>query len=95
MFAMSYQAHRGKPVSRFTVILKNPNTRTKPVMHCPAGDTCIAERGKIIKTIKDLPHIARRSITFDRGTEFVSWPHLQAQTGTQTWLSNRTAPVKP
>ena len=24
-------------VSRFTVILKNPNKRTKPVMHCPAG----------------------------------------------------------
>jgi IS30 family transposase len=39
-------------VSRFTVILKNPNRRTKPVM------------GKIIKAIKDLPHQARRSITF-------------------------------
>lgn|GEM_PF-2554899 len=47
-------------VSRFTVILKNPNKRTRPVM------------GKILKAIKDLPHIARRSITFDRGSEFVS-----------------------
>ena len=28
-------------VSRFTVLLKNPNKRTKPVMHCPAGD-CVA-----------------------------------------------------
>lgn len=25
-------------VSRVTVLLKNPNKRTKPVMHCPAGD---------------------------------------------------------
>ena len=61
-------------VSRFTVILKNPNRRTKPVM------------GKIIKAIKDLPYIGRRSITFDRGSEFANWPHLQAQTGTQTWF---------
>jgi hypothetical protein len=55
------------------VILKNPNKRTKPVM------------GKIIKAIKDLPHQARRSITFDRGSEFMNWPHLQAEIGTQTW----------
>jgi IS30 family transposase len=54
-------------VSRFTVILKNPNRRTKPVM------------GKIIQAIKDLPQIARRSITFDRGSEFMNWPHLQAE----------------
>ena len=47
-------------VSRFTVILKNPNKRAKPVM------------GKIMSAIKDLPLVARRSITFDRGTEFVS-----------------------
>ena len=57
-------------MSRFTVILKNPNKRTKPVM------------GNIIKTIKDLPHQARRSITFDRGSEFMNWPHLQAEIGT-------------
>jgi IS30 family transposase len=50
-------------MSRFTVILKNPNKRTEPVM------------GKIIKPIKDLPHLARRSITFDRGSEFMNWPH--------------------
>lgn len=55
---------------------------TKPVM------------GKIMKAISDLPLAARKSITFDRGTEFVSWPHLQSQTGTQTWLSNRKPTVK-
>lgn len=67
-------------VSRFTLILKNPNKRTKPVM------------GKIMMAIKDLPHVARRSITFDRGTEFVSWPHLQAEIGTQTWFCDPSSP---
>ena len=63
-------------VSQFTVILKNPNKQTQPVM------------GKIMDAIGDLPHLARKSITFDRGTEFVSWPHLQAELGTQTWFCN-------
>ena len=67
-------------VSRFTVILKNPNKRTKPVM------------GKIMSAIRDLPFVARRSITFDRGTEFVSWPHLQAEIGTQTWFCDPSSP---
>ena len=67
-------------VSRFTVLLKNPNKRTKPVM------------GKIMKAVRDLPYIARRSITFDRGTEFVSWPHLQAEIGTQTWFCDPSSP---
>lgn len=61
-------------VSRFTVQFKNPNKRTNPVM------------GKIGKSIKDLPHVARRSITFDRSREFASWPQLQAKIGTQTWF---------
>jgi IS30 family transposase len=79
-------------VSRFTVISKNPNKRTKPVMHCPLGDTSITELGKIIKAIRDLPLVARRSITFDRGTEFASWPHLQAEIGTQTWFCDPSSP---
>ena len=61
-------------------ILKNPNKRTKPVM------------GKIMKTSKDLPLIAGRSITFDRGTEFVSWPHLQAEIGPQAWFCDPFSP---
>jgi transposase, IS30 family len=67
-------------VSRFTVPLKNPNRKTKPVM------------GKIIKAIRDLPFTVRKSITFDRGTEFVSWPHLQAEIGTQTWFCDPSSP---
>ena len=45
-----------------------------------------------MKASSDLPLAARKSITFDRGTEFVSWPHLQAQTGTQTWFCNPSLP---
>ena len=67
-------------VSRFTVILKNPSKRTKPVM------------GKTMKAIKDLPFVARRSNTFDRGTEFVSRPHLQAEIGIQTWFCDPSSP---
>lgn len=67
-------------VSRFKVILKNPNKRTKPVM------------GKIMRAIRELPYLARKSITFDRGTEFVSWPHLQAEIGTQTWFCDPSSP---
>ncbi len=67
-------------VSRFTVLLKNPNKRTKPVID------------KIMKAIGDLPLMARKSITFDRSTEFVSWPHLQAELGTQTWFCDPSSP---
>ncbi|WP_218918075.1 IS30 family transposase [Falsihalocynthiibacter arcticus] len=54
--------------------------RTKPVM------------GQIINAIKDLPYVARLSITFDRGTEFASWPHLQAEIGMQTWFCDPASP---
>jgi len=47
-------------VGRYTVILKNPNSLTKPVT------------GKIMTAIRDLPHTARRSITFDRGSQFAN-----------------------
>ena len=45
-----------------------------------------------MSAIKDLPLVARRSITFDRGTEFVSWPHLQPEIGTQTWFCDPSSP---
>jgi IS30 family transposase len=51
-------------VSRFTVVLKTPDRRSKPVM---AG---------LIESLSPLPVHARRSITFDRGTEFSAWQHL-------------------
>ena len=45
-----------------------------------------------MKAVKDLPLVARRSITFDRGTEFVSWPHLQAEIGAQIWFCDLSSP---
>ena len=67
-------------ISRFTVLLKNPNKRRKPVM------------GEIMKAIGDLPLMTRKSITFDRGIEFVIWLHLQAELGTRTWFCDPSSP---
>ena len=67
-------------VTRFAVLLKNTTKRSKPVM------------GKIAQAIGSLPLPARRSITFDRGSEFVTWPHLQAQTGTRSWFCDAQSP---
>ena len=66
--------------SRFTVLLKNPSRHTKRVM------------AKIMAAIRELPHPARRSITFDCGTEFTSWPHLQAENGTKIWFCDPSSP---
>lgn len=67
-------------VSRFTVLLTNQSKHTRPVMD------------KVTTVMKSLPFVARRSITFDRGTEFVAWPHLQSETGTQAWFCDPSAP---
>ena len=45
-----------------------------------------------MKAVRDLPVAGRRSITFDRGTEFVSRPHLLAQPGTRTWFCDPSTP---
>ena len=39
-----------------------------------------------------LPLAVRRSITFNRGSEFVTWPHLQAQTGTRSRFCDPQSP---
>ena len=67
-------------VSRFTVLLRNTSKRSKPVM------------GKITKAIRTLPLAARKSITFDRGSEFVNRPHLQAELGTDAWFCDPQSP---
>jgi IS30 family transposase len=48
--------------------------------------------GKVIDAMCHPPIRSRKSITFDRGTEFVAWPHLQAEIGTQTWFCDPSAP---
>ena len=67
-------------VSRFAVFLRNNDRQSRPVMD------------GLIQALKALPHLARRSITFDRGTEFTDWPYLQASIGTQTWLCDPQSP---
>lgn len=67
-------------VSRFTVLLMNANKTTARVM------------GRLAKVMHTLPHNARKSVTFDRGSEFMDWPHLQAEVGTQTWFCDPSAP---
>lgn len=66
-------------VSRFTVFLRN-DRQSKPIMD------------GLIDALSPLPYVARRSITFDRGTEFTDWPYLQAGLGVQTWFCDPQAP---
>ena len=48
--------------------------------------------GKIARAIAALPLPARRSITGGGGSEFVTWPHLQAETGTRSWFCDAQSP---
>lgn len=67
-------------VSRFTVFLRNNDRQSRPVMD------------GIANVLASLPLSARRSITFDRGTEFTEWPWLQAGLGAQTWFCDPQSP---
>lgn len=67
-------------VSRFTLLLRNADRRSKPVME------------EIIAGLWPLPFHTRRSITFDCGFEFLAWPHLQAGLGVATWFGDPQSP---
>jgi len=67
-------------VSRFTVLLRNNDRQSRPVMD------------GVIRVLQPLPQMALRSITFDRGTEFTEWAYLQAGTGSQTWFCDPQSP---
>ena len=67
-------------VSRFAVVLKNPDRQSKPVME------------SLIESLSPLPAHARRSITFDRGTEFTAWRHLKAGLGIDPWFCDPQSP---
>ena len=71
--------NEGRPGGR-SVALKNEEKRTKPIM------------AQIAQALTSLPRHACRWITFDRGSEFVDWPHLQAEVGTQTWFCEAQSP---
>jgi transposase, IS30 family len=67
-------------VSRFAIFLRNNDRQSRPVMD------------GLVRALQVLPHLARRSITFDPGTEFTDWPYLQASIGTQTWFCDPQSP---
>lgn len=67
-------------VSRFTVFLRNNDRQSRAIMD------------GLIDVLGPPPHSARRSITFDRGTDFTDWPYLQAGLGVQTWFCDPQAP---
>lgn len=55
--------------SRYVILLANPDRRSAPVM------------GRIEAALGALPPAARRTVTFDRGTEFSAWRTLLAAEG--------------
>ncbi len=46
----------------------------------------------VIRALQPLPQMARRSITFDRGTEFTEWSYLQNGIGSQIWFCDPQSP---
>ncbi|WP_435171527.1 IS30 family transposase, partial [Falsirhodobacter sp. 1013] len=50
--------------TRYTVLMRNAGRKSRPIMD------------RLIREMSPLPAEARRSITFDRGLEFVSWREL-------------------
>jgi IS30 family transposase len=60
-------------VSGFAVLLRNNNPQSQPIV------------ARLIGVLQALPYCARRSLTFDRGTDFSDWPYLQAGIGSAAW----------
>ncbi len=58
--------------SRYVVLFRNNDRRSRPLI------------GRLIEVLSPLPQHARRSLTFDRGLEFVSWKELEVGMGTKT-----------
>ena len=67
-------------ISRHTVIFRNNDRRSKPLMD------------NLINLLSPLPRHARQSLTFDRGLEFVSWRELEKGLGAQAWFCDPQAP---
>ena len=66
--------------TRYTVLLRNNDRKSKPLMN------------RLIHEMSPLPAEARRSITFDRGLEFVAWRELETGMGTKAWFCDPQAP---
>lgn len=66
--------------TRYTLLFRNDDRRSKPIM------------SRLIDQLAPLPANARRSLTFDRGLEFVSWRKLDAGLGARAWFCDPQAP---
>jgi IS30 family transposase len=66
--------------TRFTALFRNNDRQSKPIM------------AKVIDGLASLPQHARRSFTFDRGTEFASWTELKKGLGADVWFCDPNAP---
>lgn len=66
--------------TRFTVAMRNNDRTSKPVMD------------QIIDGLGTLPRHARRSFTFDRGTEFAAWRELDDALQSRTWFCDPQSP---
>ena len=66
--------------SRYTVMFKNNDRRSRPLMD------------KLIGRLSPLPATAPQSITLDLGFEFVSWRELDKGMSMQSWFCDPQAP---
>lgn len=66
--------------THFAVLMRNNDRTSKPVMN------------QIIDGLGTLPRHARRSFTFDRGTEFAAWRELNEGLQSQTWFCDPQSP---
>jgi hypothetical protein len=66
--------------SRFTLLLPNADRRSAGVI------------GGIRAALDALPPAARRTITFDRGTEFMAYPRLAAELGVRSYFCDPHSP---
>ncbi|HLP66505.1 MAG TPA: IS30 family transposase [Rhizobium sp.] len=66
--------------SRYIVLIKNPSRHSRPIMD------------KIIRSFSPLPEFARRSFTFDRGTEIAGFSALEDGIGAPSWFCDPSAP---
>ena len=67
-------------VTRYAVLIPNEDRQSEPVIN------------GIVDTLLSLPIEARKSFTFDRGTEFAAWRSLCSAAGGDAWFCDPSAP---
>lgn len=69
-------------VSRYAIVMRNEDRQSKPIME------------SLINGLVPLPANARKSITFDRGTEFSAWKYLKTGIGGMPGSVTRKRPIR-